>query len=239
MSETRVVGYVRVSTIDQAQSGLGVDAQRRAIVAYCEMRGLELVEIHEDNGVSASKPLGDRQAGEALLTALRARRDPVQGVVAYRLDRLFRNTLDALKNIGDWDKAGRALHLIDMGGAALDTSTATGAFFLTVIAAMGELERNMARERTKGAMAVKRSRGQRVSRYAPFGYRFDEAGENLMPEPGEQKVLKRMRTLRGRGKSYQRIADRLTSSGHRNRLGRPWTWKRVSKILQVSKEQAV
>ena len=76
MSETRVVGYVRVSTSDQAQSGLGVDAQRRAIVAYCEMRGLELVDIYEDNGVSASKPLGDREAGEALLTALRARREP-------------------------------------------------------------------------------------------------------------------------------------------------------------------
>lgn len=231
-----VAGYLRVSTGDQAQSGLGIEAQRQAIEAYCHMRSLGLAHVYQDNGISASKALGDRPAGKRLLAALRARRRPLDGVVALKLDRLFRNTVDALETIQQWDRTGQALHLVDMGGASLDTRSATGKLFLTVIAAMGEMERNLARERTKAAMAVKRSRGERISRHAPYGYRFNRAGL-LVVDPAEQATLRQMRTLRESGLSFQRIAEALEGQGIRNRLGRPWTWKRVRAVLEVSAKQ--
>jgi site-specific DNA recombinase len=57
------IGYIRVSTEDQADSGLGLEAQRQRIKAYCEMKGLHLAEILEDTGVSGGKALSTRPAG--------------------------------------------------------------------------------------------------------------------------------------------------------------------------------
>ncbi len=58
-------GYVRVSSEEQADSGLGLEAQRQRVRAYCEMQGLDLENIFEDPGVSGGKPLapGPRAAG--------------------------------------------------------------------------------------------------------------------------------------------------------------------------------
>ncbi len=44
------LGYVRVSTDEQAERGLGLEAQRQRIRAYCEMKGLDLKTIFEDPG---------------------------------------------------------------------------------------------------------------------------------------------------------------------------------------------
>jgi DNA invertase Pin-like site-specific DNA recombinase len=65
------LGYVRVSTDEQAERGLGLEAQRQRIRAYCEMKGLNLVTIFEDPGLSGGKPLGSRSAGGRLLTEAR------------------------------------------------------------------------------------------------------------------------------------------------------------------------
>ena len=56
------IGYIRVSTEDQADSGLGLEAQRQRIKAYCEMKGLSLSTIFEDAGVSGGKTLATRPA---------------------------------------------------------------------------------------------------------------------------------------------------------------------------------
>ncbi|HZZ82890.1 MAG TPA: recombinase family protein, partial [Gemmataceae bacterium] len=56
-------GYIRVSSEDQADSGLGLEAQRQRIRAYCELKGLRLAEILEDPGISGGKALSSRPAG--------------------------------------------------------------------------------------------------------------------------------------------------------------------------------
>ena len=67
---------------------------------------------------------------------------------------------------GQTDQAGTgvALHIIDLGGNAIDTTSAAGRFMLVVLAGAAEMERNLIRERTKSALAVKRANGQRISR---------------------------------------------------------------------------
>ncbi len=119
----KIAGYVRVSTEEQSREGISLDAQRARIEAYCAMRGLELVELVDDPGVSASKPLRARAGGQRLLDLLRRRR--ITGIVAFKLDRLFRNCADCLGNVEVWDRAGVGLHLLDLGGSAIDTSSAT------------------------------------------------------------------------------------------------------------------
>ena len=65
------IGYIRVSSEEQADSGLGLEAQRQKIQPYCTLKGLELVEVYEDAGVSGGKPLDRRAAGARLLCAAR------------------------------------------------------------------------------------------------------------------------------------------------------------------------
>ena len=65
------LGYVRVSTDEQAERGLGLEAQRQRIQAYCEMKGLRLTTIFEDPGLSGGKPLGSRSARGRLLAEAR------------------------------------------------------------------------------------------------------------------------------------------------------------------------
>src|SRR5262249_2680224 len=81
------ISYIRVSSEEQADSGLGLEAQRQRIVAYCQMKGLHLAEVFEDPGISAGKPLASRPAGSQLLAA--AKKGNAVVVVA-KLDRLFR-----------------------------------------------------------------------------------------------------------------------------------------------------
>ena len=59
------IGYIRVSSEEQADSGLGLEAQRQRIRAYCDMKGLSLVTIFEDAGVSGGKALATRPAGHS------------------------------------------------------------------------------------------------------------------------------------------------------------------------------
>ena len=89
----RVLGYVRVSTSEQASSGAGLEAQRRAIIAECERRGWHLVETIEDAGYSARDL---RRPGiQEALRALEA--GEASALVVAKLDRLSRSMLDFSK----------------------------------------------------------------------------------------------------------------------------------------------
>ncbi len=156
----QAIGYTRCSTNEQADSGLGLDAQAERITAYCTLKGLDLSEIITDAGVSGGKPLASREGGQRLLAVIRQRK--AGAVVMLKLDRMFRNAGDCLTTVERWEKGGVALHVADLGGNAIDTTSAAGRFMLVVLAGAAEMERNLTRERTRSAMAVKRANGQRV-----------------------------------------------------------------------------
>ena len=80
--------YIRISSEEQPDSGLGLEAQRQRIRAYCELKGLHLAELLEDPGVSGGKALSTRPAGARLL-ALARKSKPV--VVVAKFDPLFRS----------------------------------------------------------------------------------------------------------------------------------------------------
>ncbi len=113
------------------------------------------MKVIREEGVSAGKPLATRPGGERLLQLVA--RKKVKHVVALKLDRLFRDAEDALHQTKAWDKAGIALHLVDMGGQTLNTATAMGRFFLNMMAGFAELERNLIAERTATALAHKKT----------------------------------------------------------------------------------
>ena len=85
------------------------------------------------------------------------------------------------------------------------------------------------------ALAVKRSRGERVSRRAPMGFRFE--GDRIVEDAGERAVLDRVRVLRARGLPLQRLAGMLTAEGPRCRGGR-WHVTTLARVLRKDEANA-
>lgn len=207
--------YLRVSTTEQATEGVSLAAQEARLRAYALLRGLAVVEVVTDSGVSGSIPLAEREGGRRLLELAesaqrvgRRQRAPVH-ILAVKLDRLFRSTVDALQVAMGWTKRGISMHLVDMGGQALDTSSAMGGFFLTVCAAIAEMERKMIAERTSAALRHKVSTRQKAGGNAPFGFRHE--GQTVIPDTGEQATIERIRELRAEALSLRKIAEELNA----------------------------
>ncbi len=226
----QAIGYVRCSTHEQADSGLGLDAQAQRIRAYCTLKDLQLIDIIEDAGVSGGKPLASREGGQRLLDLIRRKRAAV--VVMLKLDRMFRNAGDCLTTVERWEKSGVSLHIADLGGNAIDTTSAAGRFMLVVLAGAAEMERNLTRERTRSAMAVKRANGQRVGA-VPYGHGLAGDGATLVPLEAEQTVIRDIRTMRSRGMKLQEIAADLTARAVPTKTGKSvrWTHQSVARIL--------
>ena len=219
-----VVGYIRVSTADQADRGVSLEAQRRRLEAYCEAHGLALVRVEEDAGVSA-KRTSNRPALQRALKALE--KGEASGLVAVKLDRLSRTTRDVLDLVSRAEKEGWALHSID---ERLDTSSPQGRFVVTVLGALAQLEREQAGERTRVALAELRRQGKRISGRPPFGFRFD--GGRVVEVAEEQRVLARMKGLAEDGAGCYRIATVLNEAGDVNpRTRAPWFFGTVRAIL--------
>ncbi len=186
-----------------------------------------MVEIVADEGVSASIALADRPGGAQLLDLVQ--KCQVGHVVALKLDRLFRDAADALTQTRAWDRAGVAMHLIDVGGQTINSSTAMGRMFLTMMAGFAELERNLIAERTTAALAHKKRRGL-VYNHAPLGYVRN--GDKLHRDTGEQKVIMQIMDWRRGGVSYGRIAARLNAEGIKGKQGGTFHASTIHKIVQ-------
>jgi len=219
----KAIGYTRCSTNEQADSGLGLEAQAERIRAYCTMRGSELLDLITDAGVSGGKPLASRDGGER----------KADGVVMLKLDRMFRNAGDCLNTVERWEKSGVALHVVDLGGNAIDTTSAAGRFMLVVLAGAAEMERNLTRERTRSAMAVKRGNGQRIGS-VPYGSDLAEDGATLIPNDAEQAVITEIRAWRAAGWTLERTADELTARAVPTKTGKSgsWTHQAVARTLK-------
>lgn len=228
--------YLRVSSGEQVESGLGLAAQEERCRAYCAMRGLDISQVICDPGVSGGVALERRRGGAEVLALTSGRRPRARHVVALKLDRAFRSAADCLTVTADWDRRGITLHLVEFGGAALDLSSAMGRMFLTLAAGFAELERGLTSERTRAALAVKRSRGEFTGGEPPFGYRVE--GGLLVEDPREQQALALIAELRSQGLSFARIASELERRGVRHRGDSPWAKGRVHTLWRRTAQAA-
>ncbi len=106
---------------------------------------------------------------------------------------------------------------------------------LVVLAGAAEMERNLTRERTRSALAIKRANGERVGSLA-FGYDLAADGKTLIENVAEQAVIADIRAMRQQGKKLRQIAAVLTERGVRTKTGRSAKWGHpaVARILVLS-----
>ena len=152
------VGYCRVSTAEQAQSGLGLEAQRAAIINWAGTRGMA-VQIYEDAGITGTS-MEKRPALEAALCA--AQGDTV--MVAYSMSRFARSTRDMLTIAERLKRQGADLVSLT---ESIDTTTATGRLVFTLLSALSQFERDLTSERTKAALAALKARGVKLGPRRP------------------------------------------------------------------------
>jgi putative DNA-invertase from lambdoid prophage Rac len=202
----RVFGYVRVSTIAQADEGESLAVQQRTIAGYAQMHGLTIEKVFVERGVSGSKPLDERPEGSTLIRDLR----PGDTVITPKLDRMFRSALDALNVLGAMKQGGINLHMIDLGGDV--TGNGISKLVFTILSAVAEAERDRTRERITEVKRDQRQRGRFLGGIAPFGYAKGESGE-LVPVPEQQKAIQKMKRLKAQKLSLRAIAEALRADG--------------------------
>ena len=225
-NDRTAVIYLRVSTADQAEHGVSLDAQQERLTAYAVANGLEVAGILRESAISGTIPLADRPEGEKLTQMVSS--GQVRHVIALKLDRLFRSAVDALSTTALWDKQGIALHLVDMGGQSLNTGSAMGRMMLTMMAGFAQLERDLTAERTTQALAHKKANG---TAYSPTPYGKDRQGDILTDNAQEQGIIRQMRELRENGFSLRGIAEHLNSNGIASKQGKRWYASSVGYIL--------
>jgi len=220
----RALGYLRVSTEEQAREGVSLDAQRHLIEAHAEANGWELIGIESDNGISG-KRLKNRPG---LLRALFAlTRHKADALLVVALDRLSRTTTDVLGLAARSEREGWQILCVQ---EQVD-STPEGEFMLTLRAGLAQLERRKIGQRTKDALTELRRQGKRTSRFAPFGYRWSN-GRRVRVE-AEQDILRRIMRYRAQGLGKRRIANALNGAGCMNpRTEGPWTPSTLAAILR-------
>lgn len=217
------IGYRRVSTSEQANSGLGLDAQLTAIGAGAARLGLRLAATFTDAGVSGGLPLEQRPGLLAALDAL-GKGDTL--IVAKR-DRLGRSVLNVAMLARLVERKGGRIH--STSGEGSDDDGPTSVLMRHIIDAFAEYERALIRSRTKAALAVKKARGERVGGI-PFGYALGSDGRTLVAQPEEQRTLAVLRALLASGCTLRGTAAELNRRGFRTRCGSAWVHQYVANL---------
>ena len=212
----RAIGYLRVSTAEQADSGAGLGAQRTAIEAACMSRGWALEAIYEDAGVSGAS-VGRRPGMAEALARLRRREADV--IVAAKLDRFSRSVTDFARLIEQARQDGWALAALDVD---IDMTTPSGELMAMVIAAMAQYERRLIGQRTRDALAERRAAGVRLGR----------------PRTLPEDVVERITARRAAGASMSAIARELNHDGIPTAHGgQMWRQSSVSAVLRSAGRQ--
>lgn len=223
-----VCGYVRVSTDEQANSGLSLDSQRDRIRGFAGFKGLPLIATFEDPGGSG-KSL-DRPGLQAALGWLSE--VPGRGLVVAKLDRLSRSVRDWCRLLDGYFKPDApARSFLFAASDSVDTSTAAGRLFLGFLFMVAEWERDTIVERTRSGLDVKRRRGELVGS-VPYGYGLAADGRRLVPHPGERAAADLAARLRASGKSLREVGRGLTAAGLSPRGGGAWHAARVAELVR-------
>jgi len=246
--DRQVLGYVRVSTEQQVEAGLSLEAQTEKVTAMAVVRGEPVTEWCVDAGASA-KSL-DRPGMLRMLDLVDA--GAVDLIIVAKLDRLTRSIADLADLLTRFDR--RHVDLVSVA-ELVDTRSASGRTMLNLIVLMSQWEREAIGERTRDVMQHKRAKGERVGT-VPYGYQLAANGVRthhrgcptrtvpvdrcacggrtvqLVPAPSEQQIVETMKRLREVRLTIKEIAGRLNDAGYTTRHGTPWRPAYVARQLR-------
>ncbi len=216
----KAISYIRVSTIGQGKSGLGIEAQRHAIARFCEAEGIQILAEHVEVETGKGSDALERRPQLAAALAEAKRLDCP--VIVAKLDRLSRDVAFI---------AGLMAKHVPFVVAELGTDT--DPFILHLYAALAEKERAMISARTKVALAAAKARGVKLGNPGIAGARI-AAHEAIRANADAfaANVLPIIREVQATGASLRKIADALNSRGVPTARGGRWAATQVRDYLR-------
>jgi DNA invertase Pin-like site-specific DNA recombinase len=214
----KLVGLCRVSTDEQDN---GIEVQKNTLQSYADKHGHELLIIKEEH-VSGGEDFAKRPI---LIEAL-AMLKPGMGLLVSKRDRLARDT----------DIAGYISYVIRSKKAFLLVADRTNGddpkekFMSGLLDHVAEYEKAMIRSRIQAVMDMKKSKGERVSRHAPYGYHFSADKKSLEPDAAEQAIIAKAKKLYAKGNTYEATLKKL---GKVSRNGTIFAPSALHKILHA------
>lgn len=209
--QMKAIGYVRVSTEEQGQSGAGLEAQRQAIQKAASQRGWTLGDIYEDVAASGKSMNGRKGLNDALKAVEGGKADVL---VVAKLDRLSRSLLDFSTLMERSRLKKWAVVALDLN---VDTTTPAGEMMANVLATFAHFERRLIGQRTKDALAVKKAQGVRLGR----------------PQTLPENVRRRIRRMHKAGYSLSAIANQLSEEAVPTAHGgRRWHASTIKAVLK-------
>lgn len=235
----RLVAYLRVSTIEQAEHGYGIDAQRAAIRSAARKLGARIVQWCDDEGLSGTLEAADRPGlTEALAMIRNAKAD---GLIIRDLDRLARAVSVQEAVLGEvWCNEGAGVYTSNPVAevARDDPDDPMRTAMRQMHGVFVELDRRMIVKRLKDGRTAKAAIGGHVGGRPPYGWRAakksaDNPNGALVPVPLEQEAIAEMVSLAAQGVAHREIAKRLEAKGYPTKRGGPWSHGTVARILKT------
>lgn len=225
----RVLGRIRLSK-DANEAGTSVERQRESIEQWASMHGHEVVGWAVDSGVSGSvSPFDTPELGPWLTPARLPEWDIL---VAYRLDRLARSTIN-MNKLFAWALDHKKT--VASATEGIDLSGSIGRLIAHVIAFLAEGELEAIRERNTGSQKKVRELGRWHGGRPPYGYRAEKKDDGwyLAPDPEERRVIREVIMPRVLAhESVSSIARHLNEVGIPTRTKSKWTHRTLLGIMR-------
>ncbi len=212
--------YARVSTDEQAKEGYSIGAQCKKLQQYAELNDWDGI-LYVDDGYSAK----DLNRPQAIQLFKDIEDKKIDTVVVYKLDRLTRNVKNLYELMDLFDK--NDCKLISLT-ESLDTSSASGRFFITMLGAMAQWERETIGERTFVGMKEAIKAGK-VNGRTPFGYRKVDGKFTIHEQ--EAEIVRTIFDKYNRGIGVDTIIKDFQKDGLVP-IDKPWDATKVFRILE-------
>lgn len=221
MKKQTAIGYVRVSTEQQADEGVSMEAQKARIAAWCNANEYDLEAVFVDAGISGKSMANRPQLHKALAATKKG-----AVLVVYSLSRMSRSTRDTLEISERLEKSGADLVSLS---EKIDTTGAAGKMMFRMLAVLAEFERDVISERTTTAMRHKKAQGDV---YSPIPFGFEAVNGRLQAVAEEASVVAEILAMRESGETLGAIANCLNERGLKGKQGGKWFPSTVRYLIQ-------
>jgi len=218
---TKAFAYLRVSGKGQLK-GDGFERQSQAVKHYAAANDVKVMRIFREEGVSGTRETMDRPAWADMMATLHS--NGVRTIIVEKLDRVARDLMIQEAAIADLQKYG--FNLISVAEPDLMASDPTRVLMRQLMGAVAQYDKSQIVAKLRGARMRKRAKEGRCEGRKPYGF-YD----------GEQPGIERMKSLRGEGLGFDRIAAQMNAEGIETRTRGRWHGVMVNRILNAQEAQ--